>query len=141
MSNIPLKHLWRNLCREGLEISYTGFIKWADFLEIDRRQGVSAKDCDRLRRYAELRVKASGHSLHRGFEKVQVIRALRQQSDEAGKVAGRVAIRVCELFEACDKSTLYRRAERSGFEFSSRQKYPVSKIIRLVIGGDSEQVS
>jgi len=137
---IPLKELWRELCRDGLQITYTGFIKWADFLEIDRRGGISPKDQGRLKRYGELRAKASGHSVHRGFEKVQVIRALRQQAND-GVVAGRAAIRVCELFEACDKSTLYRRAERAGFEFSSRQKYPVSKIIRLVIGGEHEQAS
>lgn len=135
MTKRSLKQFWKELRREGLiVISYTGFLGWADFLKVDRVAGVSDDDQKRLRQYATLRAKASGHTAHRAYEKVQVIRELRRQADDEGKISAKVAVMVCELFNACDKSTLYRRAERSGFKLSTREKYPVAQIIKLAIG-------
>lgn len=135
MAKQPLKHFWKELRREGLvTIGYTGFVRWADFLNIDKTDGITDPDRKRLRQYATLRAKASGHTIHRAYEKVEVIRELRKQADDEGKISAKVAVMVCELFNACDKSTLYRRAERSGFKLSTREKYPVAQIIKLAIG-------
>lgn len=131
---ISAKDLWRDLSRaEVINVTYQAFLDWLKpgKLGIEYRYGITPADANRIKMYAAVRTgtpKRQRHKVPNKAEAFQMLRGLGSQ------ISGYDAVRVAELCEVCDRSTLYARAKKRGVEFSTNQHYPSKQVIELVMG-------
>lgn len=127
-----LKSLWRELLNANeVDVTYAAFANWAKQIKVDVTFGVTEYAAARLRLYAANRKTSVGRTAFNGAQKVQVLKALGIMGE---MIYGFEAIRLAEQFGACDRSTLYRRAEKMGVELRSREQYSRDLLKKLIIG-------